>query len=327
MSPKDLAQVLSQLPQIDDPNLLVGSNTADDAAAYKITDDLAMVQTIDYFTPTVDDPYHFGQIAAANSLSDIYAMGCKPLFALNIVGFPAGLPMEILGEILQGGANKAKEAGIPVIGGHTIDDKEPKYGMVVTAIAKPSEIITNATAKVGDVLILTKPLGIGIINTAIKEQIASKETIDNVVKLMITLNKDAAEAMIEVGINCCTDITGFGLVGHLHEITEASKVGAEIRMEDIPIIPESREFFKKGMLPGTSKPTLEFIQESLEWDTNISEEDKLILADPQTSGGLLITVEESKAERLKTALQEKGVPVISEIGRIVEDKDFMIQVR
>jgi len=315
------------LPQPDDPNLLVGSNTADDAAAYKINDDLAVVQTIDYFTPTVDDPYHFGEIGAANSLSDIYAMGCKPLFALNVVGFPAGLPMSILTEILQGGANKAKEAGIPVIGGHTIEDKEPKYGMVVTAIAKPSEIITNASARAGDVLILTKPLGIGIITTAIKKEIAGQETIDNVIRLMTTLNKYAAEAMTEVGINCCTDVTGFGLLGHLHEITEASGVGAEIRMNDIPIIPESREFIRKGMIPGTNKTTLEFIQDKLECDANISEEDKLILADPQTSGGLLITVDESKAERLKTALQEKGVPVISEIGRIIEDKNSIIRVR
>ncbi|MBI5182894.1 MAG: selenide, water dikinase SelD [Nitrospinae bacterium] len=327
MSPKDLAQVLSQLPQPDDPNLLVGPNTADDAAAYKIKDDLAIVQTVDFFTPTVDDPYHFGEIAAANSLSDIYAMGCKPLFALNIVGFPASLPMEILSEILQGGANKAREAGISVIGGHTIDDKEPKYGMVVTAIARPSEIITNASARVGDVLVLTKPLGIGIINTAIKEGIARQETIDNVIKIMTTLNKYAAEAMIEVGINSCTDITGFGLLGHLHEMTEASKVGAEIRMEDIPIIPETMGFIKKGVLPALNKTTLEFLQDKVEWEANISEEEKLILSDPQTSGGLLISVEEVKAERLKTALQAKGVPVISEIGRIIEDKDYKIRVK
>ena len=209
-------QVLHQVPVIHDPGLIVGNSGADDAAVYKFSDDLAMIQTVDYFTPIVDDPYTFGVIAATNALSDIYAMGARPIMALNIVGFPVGdLPLDVLVQILRGGSHKAKEAGIPIAGGHSVEDKEPKYGLVVTGLAHPDRIMTNSRARPGDVLILTKPIGTGIISTALKAEIASQESIDAAVKVMSILNKAASETMMQVGVNSCTDVTGFGLLGHL----------------------------------------------------------------------------------------------------------------
>jgi len=324
-----LAQVLRQLPQVNDPNILVGTNTADDAAVYKVNDSLAIVQSVDYFTPVVDDPYTFGLITAANSLSDLYAMGAQPLFALNIVGFPSKkLSMDVLAEILKGGAAKAAEAGISVIGGHTIDDPEPKYGMVVTAVINPAQVVTNAGAKAGDRLVLTKPLGLGIITTAMKKGLVSPEVIAEAIEVMSTLNKAAAEAMVKVGVNACTDITGFGFLGHLHEMAKASHLGAKISLADVPVIPETWNLMnnKQGVVPGGSQRNLEFLREDLIINPGISEVDLTVLSDAQTSGGLLISVTEEKLPNLLQELKEAGVQTIALVGTMVEDDLFKLEI-
>lgn len=324
-----MAQVLRQLPQIYDPNILVGTNTADDAAVYKVNDSLAIVQSVDYFTPVVDDPYTFGLITAANSLSDLYAMGAQPLFALNIVGFPSKkLSMDVLAEILKGGAAKAAEAGINVIGGHTIDDPEPKYGMVVTAVINPSQVVTNAGAKAGDMLVLTKPLGLGIITTAMKKGLVSQEVIAEAIEVMSTLNKGAAEAMVKVGVNACTDITGFGFLGHLHEMAKASRLGARIFLADVPVIQETWNLIKNqsGVVPGGTRRNLEFLKEDLIINPDISETDLLVLADAQTSGGLLISVAEEKLPNLLQGLKEAGVQTIAIVGKMVQDDAFKLEI-
>ena len=324
-----MAQVLRQLPQINDPNILVGTNTADDAAVYKVNDSLAIVQSVDYFTPVVDDPYTFGLITAANSLSDIYAMGAQPLFALNIVGFPSKkLSMDVLAEILKGGAAKAAEAGISVIGGHTIDDPEPKYGMVVTAVINPAQVVTNAGAKPGDMLVLTKPLGLGIITTAMKKGLVGPEVIAQAIEVMSTLNKGAAEAMVKVGVNACTDITGFGFLGHLHEMAKASHLGAKLFLSDVPVIPETWNLIKnkQGVVPGGTQKNLEFLREDLIINPGISEIDLTVLSDAQTSGGLLISVTEEKLPKLLQELKEAGVQTIAIVGKMVQDDLFKLEI-
>ena len=322
-----MAQVLGHLPKVEDPNVLVGTNTADDAAVYKIRDDLAIVQTVDYFTPVVDDPYTFGQITAANSLSDIYAMGAKPLFALNIVGFPAKtLPLEVLTQILKGGADKAAEAGVSIIGGHTINDEEPKYGLSVTAVIDPSKVITNAGAKPGDRLILTKPLGIGIITTAIKKGVVSHETIDEVVRVMSTLNKNAAEVMIETGVNACTDITGFGFLGHLYEMVKGSGAGARINLARVPVIAEAWDLIRQGVAPGGTHRNLAYLEKNLVVNSGISHEALLVLADAQTSGGLLISVPADKAAGLMRDMKKAQVPVVAEVGEVIEGPEIRIEI-
>jgi len=319
--------VLGQLPQIDDPNLLIGSSTADDCAVYKINDRQALIQTVDFFTPVVDDPFRFGEIAAANSLSDIYAMGCEPLLALNIIGFPKDLPMEILAKILQGGTSKAAEAGIPIVGGHTVDDKEPKYGLVVTAIADIDQVVANKGARVGDDLILTKPLGSGILSSAIKKDAAGPELIEKITTLMATLNRDAALAMKEVSPHACTDITGFGLLGHLHEMTLASGVGAEIYLDQVPVMEEVWELATKGHIPGGTLANFKFLADAVEWDPAMAEKEQLVLCDAQTSGGLLIAVEPGEGDRLIALLKQRGTPAAHRIGRIIEDPSAKINVR
>lgn len=249
--------MLGQLPQFNDPRILVGAETADDAAVYRLDSGQAIVQTVDYITPVVDDPYSCGQIAAANSLSDIYAMGATPLFALNIVGFPTGsLPLSILGEILRGGADKVREAGAPIIGGHSIDDPEPKYGLVVTGLIDPTKIFKNSTARIGDDLVLTKPLGIGIITTAIKRGKATQPTIDTAVALMATLNKGASEAMVAVGAHACTDVTGFGLLGHLREMTAGARRERGYRSRKSPFSPRPGIWSRKGSVPAGPNATM-----------------------------------------------------------------------
>ncbi len=322
-----MAQVLSHLPQINDPNVLVGTNTADDAAVYRISNELAIVQTVDFFTPVVDDPYIFGQITAANSLSDIYAMGAKPLFALNIAGFPSKkVPLEVLSEILRGGADKAQEAGISVIGGHTICDSEPKYGMVVTAVLHPEKVITNSSAVAGDVLILTKPLGIGIITTAMKRGLVSTETVNKAVEIMCTLNKTAAEVMIEVGVNACTDVTGFGLLGHLFEMVKASGVGAEISVSKVPVLSEAWDLVRSGVAPGGTHKNLDYLKDNLSPQEGLSREELLVLADAQTSGGLLIAVPEANAEHLVSRLVSSEVSTVAVIGKVVPDPSNKITI-
>jgi len=305
----------------------VGSETSDDAAVYRLDNRQAIVQTVDYITPVVDDPYHCGQIAAANSLSDIYAMGATPLFALNIVGFPVGsLPLSILEEILRGGADKVIEAGASIIGGHSIDDPEPKYGLVVTGLIDPAKILKNSTAAIGDDLVLTKPLGIGIITTAIKRGKAAQSTIDAVVTLMATLNKDAAEAMVAVGVHACTDVTGFGLLGHLYEMTAGSKVGARVSLSQVPVLPDAWTLIRGGIYPGGTQRNYDSLQGAIVWDPAIQQEAQLVLCDAQTSGGLLIAVPKDRTTDLIQRLQERGTPTSAVIGEIIEDPNGRIWV-
>ena len=316
------------MPKIKNPNVLVGFNLADDAGVYKIRDDLALVQTVDFFPPVVDDPYDFGAIAAANALSDIYAMGGKPLSALNIVGYPPqSLSLSVLDEILRGGADKASEADVVIIGGHTIKTKEPIYGMAVTGTIHPDKIVTNAQAKIGDSLVLTKPLGIGIITTAIKKGQVEEKWVAEAVKIMAFLNKSASEAMLSVGINACTDITGYGLLGHLCELVQASKVGAKIFLSKVPVIDFAWELAKRKIVPGGTLANLKFIEKKVDWEGEIKEEAKLILSDAQTSGGLLISVPKEKEKKLLDRLISKGVPNPVVIGEIIEDRRCRIQVK
>lgn len=310
--------MLSQLPTFSDPRILVGPETADDAAVYQLTEDLAVVQSVDYITPVVDDPYACGTVAAANSLSDIYAMGAQPIFALNLVGFPTGkLSLTILSAILQGGADKVKEAGASIIGGHSIDDPEPKYGLVVTGLVHPHKVLTNAGARVGDDLILTKPLGLGIITTGIKQDRVSEDTAAEALRVMSTLNKDAAEVMVAVGVDACTDITGFGLLGHLHEMAAGSQVGARISLKVIPVLPEAWKLVKDGICPGGTKRNREALQGQVTWARETTEEEQLMLCDAQTSGGLLIAVPKERSAQLVERLQAAKTLAAARIGEIV----------
>jgi selenide,water dikinase len=307
------------LPVFDDPNLLVGTATADDAGVYKINDELALVQTVDFITPVADDPYVFGQITAANSLSDIYAMGAKPLTVLNIIAFPINsLPLSDLALILQGGADKVREAGACVVGGHSISDREPKFGMAVTAIIHPEQVVSNAGAKEGDWLVLTKPLGLGIITTAMKRGKASAEAEREAIQVMTALNKNGAEVMTRVGVNSCTDITGFGFLGHLWEMTRASKVGAKVYAGRVPVLEEAQALAAQGICPGGTKKNLEFIAQAVEFAPEIAAETKLILADAQTSGGLLISVSPDKGRQLVSELIAAGVPA-QVVGEMTKD--------
>lgn len=320
-----MAQVLRYLPLPTDPNLLVGTNTLDDAAVYRLSDEVAIVQTIDLITPVVDDPYSFGAIVAANALSDIYAMGAKPLFALNVVGFPAKtLPLSVLGEILRGGADKAAEAGVIVAGGHSIDDNEPKYGMAVTGLVHPDKIVTNAGAHPGDALVLTKPLGIGIITTGIDRLVVDQQTVERVTKVMSELNRAAAEAMVKVGVHACTDVTGFGLIGHLHEMAKASDVAAEITLRKVPVLPEAWGLIERGIAPEGTRNNHLYVGDYVLWD-GLKHEEQLVLCDAQTSGGLLIAVGQEKKEALMKALSKAGV-VAAEIGRMLEGQGGSIHV-
>ena len=309
------------------PKVLVGMNTADDAGVYQVRDDLAVAFTVDYFTPVVDDPYDFGAVAVANALSDCYAMGVQPSVALNIVGFPIRtLPIFVLDRILKGGTEKAEEAGVSIVGGHTIDDPEPKYGMAVIGFAHPNEIVTNAGARKGDLLILTKPLGIGIITTGIKQEVTPAPVARRVIDLMKMLNRDASRAMMEIGVDACTDVTGFGLLGHLWEMCTASKLGASIALSSIPVMPEAWKLAEGGTIPGGAYSNREYVIADVTFDEGIGEIAQLILSDPQTSGGLLMAVPPEKADRLIEALKCGGAPVASVIGEIVEDLPGRIQV-
>jgi selenide, water dikinase len=307
--------------------LLVGLNTSDDAGVYRLREDLALVQTLDFFTPVVDDPYIFGQVAAANALSDVYAMGARPLTAMNIVGFPVGkIDMSVLAEILRGGADKVKEAGAVLIGGHSIHDNEPKYGLSVTGVVHPDKVLTNAGAKPGDVLILTKPIGIGIITTAIKRGVVPQEVIDVAVTAMTTLNNKAAEAIQEVGVSACTDVTGFGLLGHAGEIAKASKVGMEIWSAQVPIIKETWDYVAQNIVPGGTRENLQHLEQFVTFGSEIDTNTQLILADAITSGGLLISVPEEKSTQLQEALQRLGTLESAVIGKVTDKKPGKIAV-
>lgn len=281
---------------------------------------------MDFFTPIVDKAYDFGAIAAANALSDVYAMGAKPIAALNIVSFPTQtLTVKILEDILQGGADKAQEAGIPIVGGHTVDDAEPKYGLAVAGLINPSKIISAAGGKPGDLLILTKPLGTGIITTAIKRGSASKKDVKNAVTSMSVLNKTASECMVKIDVNACTDVTGFGLIGHLRTMTSGSKLSAKVYAGSVPLMDNVKEYVEKGVFPGGARRNLEFFTEFTTWDSAITENEKLILADPQTSGGLLIAVTRKKSAKLIDILKKSGVsPTI--VGELVDGRKGHIYV-
>ena len=295
-----------------------------------MNDELALIQTVDFFPPIVDDPVSFGRIAAANALSDVYAMGGKPILAMNIVGFPVSLPKHILGDILKGGSDKAVEAGVLIVGGHTVDDAEPKYGMAVTGVVKPGSEVTNAGAKAGDTLVLTKPLGMGIIATAGKQQAVSAELLSEAIEVMATLNKAAAEAMIRVGVNSCTDVTGFGLLGHLHGMVAASGVAARLRFGDIPFMDGVFGLIESGIAPGGSHRNLSSAEAYTKCADALYEHAPILLADAQTSGGLLISVASEKAAELVSELEVSGVQPRAVIGDMVGreelDDGVLIQI-
>ena len=318
-------QVLSKVPVMTHPNLLVGTETGDDAAVYRLNDHQALIMTVDFFPPITDDPFEFGMIAAANSLSDVYAMGGKPLVALNIVGFPAALDKDILAEILRGGYTKANEAGCLIAGGHTVDDPEPKYGLSVVGIVEPGKQVTNAGAQPGDVLILTKPLGTGIITTAGKQGNVDAAVMQGAVTAMSTLNRAAADAMTKMGVNAATDITGFGLMGHLRSMVRGSKVTAEVELGQVPALPGARELLERGVAPGGTHRNLQSVADAVEWSSDLSENDQLFLCDAQTSGGLLISVAGNKKEELLAELKAQGVSAPAVIGKVTEASDGRIK--
>jgi selenide,water dikinase len=321
-----LDSVLSKLPKQTDPNVLIGFDTADDAGVYQLTPELALVQTVDFFTPIVDDPYTFGQIAAANSLSDVYAMGGRPISALSIVGFPqSGRDISILERILQGGLSKMQEAGCSVIGGHSIGDDEIKFGYAVTGLIDPRRVLANATARAGDRLVLTKRLGTGIISTALKMNAASDTAVRAAIESMSTLNRAASETALKFEVHAATDITGFGLLGHARGMAVASKVSLEIDHRKIDFLPEALHCSRQGFLPGGLKRNIEFISECAEFASGIPEEVRNLLYDPQTSGGLLLSVNAKDAASLLASLRENGVAA-QDIGEVVAKTKPLILV-
>jgi selenide,water dikinase len=320
-----LAQVLRVMPPLDDPNVLVGFDTADDAGVYRIAPDLALALTVDFFTPIVDDPTAFGEIAAANSLSDIYAMGAKPVVALAVAAFPeSGLDRTILGEIFAGGASKAREAGIAVIGGHTVKDPEPKYGLSVVGLVHPDKVVRNSTARPGDALVLTKPIGTGIITTARRRDAIGDAELEDAIASMTTLNRAAGEAMLAVGIDSATDITGFGLIGHLREMIDGSGVGATIDAQAVPLLERAVGLAALGHAPGGSKANHE---RALALGTTFGSAPlplQLVLCDAQTSGGLLIAVPSERVGSLLETLVQRGVNRAAVIGRITDERGLKV---
>lgn len=325
IEPGALSNILKSIPKMVDENLLVGIDTSDDGAVYKLSDDIALIQTLDFFTPVVDDPYTFGQIAAANSLSDVYAMGGEPKVALNIVCFPNCLDREILGEILKGGADKVLEAGAVVIGGHSVQDDEPKYGLSVSGVVHPDKILKNCGSKEGDILILTKPLGIGLINTAAKGEMASKESLDEAIKWMSLLNKYAGEVIRKYDISACTDITGFGLIGHAYEMAEGSDMTFCINKDNIPYIKEAKEYADFGLVPQGTYQNKYYIQDKYKLE-NVERWLEDILFDPQTSGGLLISCSIEEGNKILKEFREKNIKSWI-IGEVKEKEEYSIIVR
>lgn len=310
--------MLRQLPVASDPDLLVGISTGDDAAVYRLNDDMALIQTVDFFPPIVDDPFRFGEIAVANALSDVYAMGGRPLLGLNIVGFPVDLPKDTLGEVLKGGASKASEAGVLIVGGHTVDDKEPKYGLAVTGVIRPGLQVTNAGARPGDLLVLTKPIGTGIITTAGKQQRVDPGVLDRAIETMAALNQEASEAMMAVGVNACVDVTGFGLIGHLLNMLQASGVNARVHLGQIPYLDGVWELVREGIVPGGTRRNLASAGHLVGWDRSADEAARLVLCDAQTSGGLLISVPAERLGRLLEELKGRCVPTSAVIGEVLD---------
>jgi selenide, water dikinase len=315
-----LAQVLRHVPTFTDPHILVDASTRDDAAVYQLTPDRAIVATVDFFTPIVDDAYDFGRIAAANAFSDVYAMGARPLLALNLVGWPRDkLPYDLLGDVVRGGADIAREAGAFVLGGHSVDDPEPKYGMVVIGEVHPERIVTLAHAQPGDVLVLTKPIGTGVLTTALKRDLLSAADISEAVRSMATLNAGAARAMLDGGTppHAGTDVTGFGLLGHLHNMLEASGVSAEIDAAAVPVLPKAAALAEQGAIPGGTRRNREALAAKVRFDAAVPEPLRVLLFDAQTSGGLLIAVPEGHVAHLLDALKKEKTPAAARIGRII----------
>jgi selenide,water dikinase len=322
-----LGQALKHIPPSSDPRLLVGIDTSDDAAIFQLTDDLALVQTVDFFTPIVDDPYWFGRIAAANALSDVYAMGGTPLTALNIVGFPdKELEIDVLGEILRGGHEAVHEAGAVIVGGHSVSDPELKYGLAVTGTVHPREAITNTGARAGDLLLLTKPLGTGILCTALKRGALPDAELELVTRTMATLNRAASSAMRRLGAHGATDITGFGLLGHGLELARGSDVTLEIQASRVPLLPGVTAYAGAGFLTGGGRKNDEHVAPFTAWDPTIPPELRSVLVDPQTSGGLLIAVPAGEADRIDAVFAEEGVEVHAVIGRVVPKGAHLLRI-
>ena len=307
--------------------MIVGLDRADDAGVYRISDDLALIQTVDFFTPIIDDPYWFGQIAAANALSDIYAMGGVPKTALNLVGFPLKqMDISILRLVIQGGIDKIREADVVLVGGHSLEDNELKYGLSVTGFVHPHRLVTKHNLKAGDRLVLTKPLGTGVINTAIKAGLASVDIIQQVTQLMATLNRDAAEVMKNYPVHACTDITGFGLLGHLAEMVDGSGLSVELNAENIPILPAALDYAAKGLLPGGAANNKAFRKSMVNFSSGVAPILQDILFDPQTSGGLLIGVHKDSAENISDNLKKVGIDHPSIIGKVISEPQEKILV-
>lgn len=311
-----LAQLLDGIKVHSDPNLLVGFDKSDDASVYKISDDLALVQTVDFFPPIADDPYTFGAIAATNALSDVYAMGGEPKLALNIMAVPEGMPKEAVHEMLRGGYDKVYEAGALITGGHSILDPEPKYGLAVTGFVRPDKMLTNSGAKPGDVLLFTKPIGIGILTTAAKAEMLTPELEKRMTGLMMTLNKAARDVMVKYNVHACTDVTGFGMLGHLSEMATGSDVEITLHVDGVDLIPEAYEFAQMGLLPAGMYRNRNFAEKYVDaGETELAKQD--MLYDPQTSGGLLIAVDPADADALFAELKG-AVPSAQRIGTVSE---------
>jgi selenide,water dikinase len=327
VGPEDLDQVLKGLPIPKDPRVLVGLDTSDDAGVYQLNDEVALVQTVDFFTPIVDDPFTFGQIAVANALSDVYAMGGTPLTGMNLVAFPIKtLSLSILKDILLGGLSKMEEAGVALVGGHSIDDPEIKYGLAVTGTVHPDKILTNAKAKAGDKLVLTKPLGTGIISTALKARMASEEAIRKSVESMTALNRTASEGMKKFGAHACTDITGFSFIGHALEMAAASQVGMVVQSKAVPILPEAMEYAKLGLIPGGAYSNRDFFSCRVEVHSGVLTLLVDLFYDPQTSGGLLISLPSGKAEELVATLKKEKNIDSCIVGEVVKEPVGKIQI-
>jgi selenide,water dikinase len=328
LSPTDLRTVLGlvRAAPATDPDLIVGFDTADDAAVYRLRDDLAVVVTTDFFTPIVDDPYDWGRIAATNALSDVYAMGGTPILALNLVAWPReGLDFALLARVLDGGATVAADAGCLIAGGHSIDDAEPKYGLAVVGTVHPDAVLTNAAARAGDALVLTKPLGLGVLATALKRDAASARNIADAVEVMTTLNASARDAALEVGVHAATDVTGFGLLGHLLEMVTASGIGAEIDAAAVPIIDGVREQLTAGMIAGGTQRNHAFVADSVDWG-DLALDEQYLLADAQTSGGLLLSVAHERADALVAALDARNTLAAAVIGHTTADDPGRIRI-
>ena len=331
INPKDLGEILKKLDQtnLELGQNIVGYESSDDCSIYPIDNDNLLIQSVDFFTPIVDNPYNFGQIAAANSLSDIYAMGGKPIFALNITCFPTDdLPLEVLHEILKGGNDIAKQAGIPILGGHSIKDKEPKYGLVVSGIVNKKQLVKNNNAQIDDNLILTKPIGTGILSTAIKKDLTTNADIKNIIDVMIDLNSKGCNAINKTKVNACTDVTGYGLLGHLKEMCESSKVTANINFEKIPLIENMINFAKKDIIPGGTKRNFEYLNRFINFKSEMPMFKKLIMCDAQTSGGLLISVSKQNTDLLIEELKKQQCLSTNIIGNISKkESDYLINIQ